>query len=176
MSACGSLCRSRTGPRLSCEGHLIERKERVAENHRERERENRYRWKSREDPKGREGVAAAVKETHTWSLKDGKEGKEEMLQERNRGGKNGSNYSGVIGMEWGGKFQRKRLENRGRSRWRRMRAGWRTNWPLNAHVGAIFQEHKEGVGKGCVKSKSDVDSTGRKAGLRWERAVLWIRH
>lgn len=26
--------------------------------------------------KGREGVAGGVKETHIWSLKDGKEGKE----------------------------------------------------------------------------------------------------
>lgn len=32
MSVHGSPCHSRTGKRLSYEGHLIERKERVAEN------------------------------------------------------------------------------------------------------------------------------------------------
>lgn len=56
MSACGSLCRSRTGTRLSSEGHLIERKERLQKTT-EKERGNREKWKSREEPKGREGVA-----------------------------------------------------------------------------------------------------------------------
>ena len=37
--------------------------------------------------------------------------------------KNGSSYSGGIGMERGEKLQGKRLESRGRLRWRRMRAG-----------------------------------------------------
>lgn len=118
-----------------------------------------------------------LKETHIWSLKDGKEGKEEeKLQERKWGGKNESNYSGGIGMERGGKFQGKRLESRQRLSRRRMRAGWGTNWPLKAHLSATFQVCKEGVSKGCVRSKSDVDSTGKKSGIRWERMVLWIRH
>lgn len=120
MSVRGSVCHSRTGTSLSCEGHLIERKERVAENHGERERGNREKWKSREEPNGRQGVAAGVKETHIWSLKDGKEGKEEEMLQGNRREKNESNYSGEIGMERGGKFQGKRL---GRLRGRRMRAG-----------------------------------------------------
>lgn len=68
VSVRGSLCCSRTGTRLSCEGHLIERKEGFAENHRERERGNREKWKSREEPQDREEVAAGVKKTHIWSL------------------------------------------------------------------------------------------------------------
>jgi len=50
--------------------------------------------------KSREGVAAVVKEAHAWSLKGGKQGKEEMLQERNRGEK--MEVATVGGSEWKG--------------------------------------------------------------------------
>lgn len=50
---------------------------------------------------------ARVKETRTLLLREGKKGKEAMLQEWKWGGKNETNYSGRIGMEKDGKLQGK---------------------------------------------------------------------
>lgn len=51
---------------------------------------------------------ARVEEKDAWLLREGKEGKEAILQEWNWRDKKETNYSGKIGTERGGKLQGKK--------------------------------------------------------------------
>lgn len=60
MPVHGSLCHSRTGTRLSCKGHLIERKEKKGL------QKTRQRRNGRTGKNQKERVVARVKETHSY--------------------------------------------------------------------------------------------------------------
>lgn len=87
----------------------------------ETERNGRAAKSHKVEKKFQRGEGNTYVVTVRWK---GRKKRDAARKEKRR--KNGSNYNGRIGMEQGGS-SRKRLESRGRLRWRIIRPGWRSD-------------------------------------------------